>query len=348
MKKILLGASALLLSLSAAYAQDVHFTQYFSSPLTLNPALTGLVNEDIRVAANYRTQWNSVSSNPFTTATASYDMNLLKDKFTNGDRLGVGVLALYDKSGAGALTNLTFGLSAAYHKALGVERRHTLSIGIQGSLVQKRIDVSKLQFGDQFDIAGGTISSATQEKIGNTDVNYPTFAAGITYTGRITDNSTAYAGVSTYHLNTPTESFFTGNDSVKIHRRYTAFLGGSFRLNENIYLYASSLYQQQAKATEIMVGGAIGFVLNPGYDMEFSKATILYAGAWYRNADAICPYIGLDFKKATLGLSYDVNVSSFAPATGSRGGYELSLIFNGSIKKQDPNFQRNNFACPKF
>jgi type IX secretion system PorP/SprF family membrane protein len=349
MKKLLLGASALLLSMSAVYAQDVHFTQYFSSPLTLNPALTGLVNNDLRVAANYRTQWSSVSSTPFTTATASYDMSLFKDKLTNGDRVGVGVLALYDKSGAGALTNLTFGFSAAYHKALGVERRHTVSLGVQGSLVQKRIDVSKLTFGSQFDPATGGINpNMGQENIGNTDVNYPTFAAGITYTGQITDNSTAYAGFSTYHLNTPAESFFSDNDSVKIHRRYTASLGGSFRLNENIYLYASGLYQQQAKASELMIGGAVGFVLNPGYDMEFSKATILYAGAWYRNADAICPYIGLDFKKATLGLSYDVNVSSFAPATGSNGGYELSLIFNGSIKRQDPNFQRNNFACPKF
>ena len=56
MKKAILGLSLALVSAASAVAQDAHFTQYFTSPLTLNPALTGLVNEDLRFAANYRTQ----------------------------------------------------------------------------------------------------------------------------------------------------------------------------------------------------------------------------------------------------------------------------------------------------
>jgi type IX secretion system PorP/SprF family membrane protein len=348
MKRLILGAGALVLATSAAFGQDVHFTQYFSSPLTLNPALTGLVSCDLRVAANYRSQWSSVSANPFVTGTASYDMNVLKGRLPEGDRVGLGVIALYDKSGIGALTNTTFGFSAAYHKGLGRgdEKNHTVSVGLQGSLVQKSLDYSKLRFADQFDPATGTTTNQTRDVNANQDVTYPDFSAGLMYTGRITTNSTAYAGFSTYHLTTPIESF-KGSDSTRIHRRYTAYLGGSFKLNENIYLYASGLYQSQAKASEIMTGAAVGFVLNPGFDEEFQRPTILYAGAWYRYADAVCPYIGLDFKKATIGLSYDVNVSSFTPATQANGAYELSVTFNGCINKRDPQ-PRYNFACPKF
>jgi type IX secretion system PorP/SprF family membrane protein len=260
----------------------------------------------------------------------------------------VGILLLYDKSGLGGLTNTTAGISLAYHKSLGQENRHTISLGVQGALVQKRIDFSKLKFEDQFDPATGGTPYTTGEPIGNNDLTYPDFNAGIMYTGRVSDHATAYAGYSAYHLTQPVESFLkNGGGDHKIHMRHTAYLGGSFDLNENVVLYASALHQQQAKATETVLGAAVGFVLNPGHDAEFQRSTVLYLGGWYRYADAVAPYIGFSWSKWQLGISYDVNISSFTPATNGNGAYELSLIFNGCINKreQGPTY---NFACPKF
>ena len=48
-----------------------------------------------------------------------------------------------------------------------------------------------------------------------------------------------------------------------------------------------------------------------------------------------------------IGFSYDVNTSSFAPATNGAGGVEISLIYNGCINKRDPR-PHYNFTCPKF
>lgn len=350
MKKILLGVSAAMMLFSSVQAQDVHFTQYFASPLTLNPALTGLVQCDLRLAANYRSQWSSVSSNPYITGSISYDMATLKGRLPEGDALGVGVLMLYDKSGLGALTNITAGLSVAYHKSLGMEKRHTISAGVQGALVQKSIDFNKLKFEDQFNPSSGVPEYQTGEAIGNADLTYPDFNAGIMYSGRVSDFATAYAGFSYYHITQPVETFLKnggGTTDHKISSRYTGYLGGSFNLNENVVLYASSLYQQQAKASEVILGASVGFVLNPGYDPEFQRSTILYLGGWYRYGDAVAPYIGFEFSKMTLGLSYDVNVSSFTPATNGNGAYELSLIFNGCINKRERGPQYN-FSCPKF
>ncbi len=350
MKKILLGVSAAMVLVSSVQAQDVHFTQYFASPLTLNPALTGLTQCDLRLSANYRSQWASVSSNPYTTASISFDMATLKGKLNNGDALGVGVILLYDKSGLGGLTNINAGLSVAYHKALGTEKNHTISLGVQGVLVQKSIDFNKLKFEDQFNPGSGIPEYNTSEAIGNTDLNYPDFNAGVMYSGRVSDHSTAYAGFSYYHLTQPVETFLRssgGTTDHKIHSRYTGYLGGSFDLNENVELYASGLYQAQAKASEVILGAAVGFVLNPGHDLEFQKNTTLYIGGWYRYGDAVAPYVGLEWSKMQLGISYDVNVSSFTPATNGNGAYELSLIFNGCINKRErgPVY---NFACPKF
>lgn len=345
MKKLLLGVGAAMIFTTSAMAQDAHFTQYFASPLTLNPALTGLTQCDLRLAANYRSQWASVSTNPYITGTISYDMAALKGKLGNGDAVGFGVLGMFDRSGLGGYQNITVGLSVAYHKALGYEKQHTLSLGVQGALVQKSIDFTKLKFGDQFNPGTGVAEYTTSENIGNADLNYPDFNAGLMYSGRITEHATAYVGFSYYHLTQPVETFLNGNN--QINARYTGYLGGSFDLNEKVVLYASGLYQSQASAQEIMAGAAVGFVLNPGYDKEFSRKTIFYLGGWYRYGDAIAPYVGFEWSKMKLGISYDVNVSSFTPATNGNGAYELSLIFNGCIN-QRANKPTYNFACPKF
>lgn len=344
MKKLLLGVSALLIG-GSVMAQDVHFTQYFTSPLTLNPALTGLVRKDIRVSANYRSQWGSVSSTPYITGTVSFDMATMKGILPEGDAVGVGLLVLYDKSGTGALQNITGGLSAAYHKSFGYEKNSTLSFGAQAYLVQKSIDFNKLRFEDQFDAQTGGTPYPTGENFANADLTYPDFNAGLSFTSQLNEFSTMYAGASYYHITRPVETFQAG--SHEIASRFTAFLGGSFNLNENVVLYASGLYQQQAKANETLVGAASGFVLNPGYDQEYSKPTIFYLGAWYRVNDAVAPYVGFEWSKMQLGFSYDANLSKFTPATNGLGAFEISLIFNGAINPRDAQ-PRYNFTCPKF
>jgi len=344
MKKLLLGVGAVMM-MGTVMAQDIHYTQYFTSPLTLNPALTGLTQGDVRLSANYREQWATVSANPYVTGTVAYDMAIMKGKLPEGDAIGVGLLGLYDQSGAGGLKNTSAGLSLAYHKAFGANKLQVISLGVQGMLVQKSLDFTKLKFEDQFDAATGGTPYQTQEAFGNANLTYSDFNAGIMYSGKVSEHATAYAGFSYYHLTQPVETFLGG--SHQIASRQTAYLGGSFDLNEDIVLYASALYQAQAAASEELVGAAVGFVLNPGHDPEFQKNTVLYLGGWYRYGDAISPYVGFQWSKMQLGFSYDVNISSFTPATGGAGAYEISLIYNGVINKRQPQ-PTYNFACPKF
>ncbi len=346
MKKLLLGVSVAVMLAGSVKAQDIHFTQYFTSPLTLNPAMTGLVAEDLRFAANFRTQWSSVSSNPYMTGTISYDMAVLKGKLPEGDALGIGLLVEYDKSGSGGLTNTDGGLSLAYHKAFGRNKDQHLSIGAQGILVQKSIDVNKLTFEDEYDLGTGTFNpAASTEHFHNTAISYPDFNAGIMYSGKVAEHGTAYIGYSYYHLTEPTESFL--GDNATIHNRQTGYLGGSFDMNPNTVLYASALYQAQASATEVLLGAAVGFILNPGHDQEYVKNTIFYLGGWYRYGDAVAPYVAIEWSKMRLGVSYDVNVSGFTPATGGAGAYEISLTYFGRINKHEraPVY---SWSCPKL
>ena len=43
------------------HAQDIHFSQFFETPLLRNPALAGIFSGDLRIQAVYRNQWNSVT-----------------------------------------------------------------------------------------------------------------------------------------------------------------------------------------------------------------------------------------------------------------------------------------------
>ena len=116
-------------------------------------------------------------------------------------------------------------------------------------------------------------------------------------------------------------------------------------MSEKTMLFASGMYQQQGKASEIVLGAATGFIMNPNHEDEIANS-VFYLGAWYRYGDAIAPYVGFEWSKAKLGVSYDVNLSGFTPATKGNGALEISLIYNGCIIKNDN--RSYNFSCPRF
>src|SRR5689334_10167513 len=145
---------ALFLTLAAS-AQDPNFSQFFASPLTLNPAFTGKFDGTLRVAGNYRNQWPTIN-NAFTTYTASLDAGILKNHISEADQFGVGVMMFSDKAGNGVLQNNFVAVSTAFHKALDEDGRNQLGVGFQGTFVSKRLNVQGLNFEDMLRSDGFT------------------------------------------------------------------------------------------------------------------------------------------------------------------------------------------------
>jgi len=116
MRRILLMWMGLVVAVVVT-AQDPHFSQFFSSPLTLNPAFTGKFFGTYRVAGNYRNQWPTIN-NAFTSATASIDFQLMQNKMSQGDSWGVGFMGFNDNSSNGAVQFNYGTFSTAYHKSL--------------------------------------------------------------------------------------------------------------------------------------------------------------------------------------------------------------------------------------
>lgn len=336
------GILILILSFGkAGLSQDPNFSQFFVSPLTLNPALTGKFNGDFRVAGNYRDQWPAISK-AFVTSTISVDAPVLRSRLSELDTWGVGLMAMTDKTANGILSGNFVALTTAYHKALDEDGLQQIGVGFQGTFANRRLDGTKLNFLDELDENGGwTIPSG--EPIDNRQVNttYFDLSVGMLYNGSTDGYNNFYFGASAYHLNRPKESF-TGDVFYQLLPRVTLNAGGAIPLaDRSRTVYLSAMYSGQGGATNIVGGGAIGFQLNDDED----NPTSFYAGAWgrFNNVnDAIIPYIGLEYNGFRFGASYDVNVSSLKTASQSRGGIEISLIYI----KRPPGYK--GIPCPGF
>ncbi|MBK7085646.1 MAG: type IX secretion system membrane protein PorP/SprF [Flavobacteriales bacterium] len=80
------------------FSQDVHFSQFFTAPLVLNPANAGDIEGDQRAALMHRSQWQSAGS-PFRTYAMSYDVPLFRGRM-RGRYLGIGMHGFSDRAGS--------------------------------------------------------------------------------------------------------------------------------------------------------------------------------------------------------------------------------------------------------
>src|SRR5829696_624925 len=104
---------------SLLQAQDLHFSQFFNSPLSTNPANTGFIPDgDYRLGVNFRDQWSSIMSVPYKTMSAFGDVQIMKNRDQTG-WIGVGGLILRDVAGSGNLTSTKLYGSVAYHQMMG-------------------------------------------------------------------------------------------------------------------------------------------------------------------------------------------------------------------------------------
>lgn len=299
--------------------QDPHFSQYFTSPLTLNPANTGNFIGPGRLASNFRNQWLGIGE-PYTTGTISYDTELLKDREYKNDKFAIGVTALYDRTSGGLLTSNYFLGSLAYHLPLDYDDKSRLSLGFQGGLSSKRLDYSKISFADQFTSLGFDLNLPSNQTFGTGTRIYGDINAGLMYNYQSEDAS-LYIGGSAYHLTSPKLSFLN-SDINKLPIRYTIHSGFNLKIGLDGSLYGSGLWMNQGNISQAVYGLAYGKQLPNSLD-----DIRVFAGTWYRNKDAVIPYVGYIYNNFQFGLTYDVNISSLSRSVSRYRSFELSMIY---------------------
>lgn len=326
MQQFFLGWMVVLICFQAttANAQDLHFSQYFNSPLLVNPANTGFVpDRDWRVGINYRNQWASITDYPYKTMALWGDVQVLNNSIPNG-WVGLGGSLLKDVAGSGSLSSTKGFASVAYHQLLGFSS--LLSAGFNVGFANKRIDISKLTFGNQWNGKFFDSNIPSGETFAFNSVTYLDLQAGLNYAFFPTDNAFLNAGFSVLHLNRPKESFFNNEDiDTRIEPRYTVFVNGSFKLNDQWIINPNVYISKMGNAYETVAG------LNARYNLSGNGEVQLIGGIYARLNDAIIPVIGLEWNDLAVTINYDATTSSLSSFNQSRGAYELSIVKSGIL-----------------
>lgn len=333
----------ILLSATVVNAQDIHFSEFYQSPLTVNPALAGSTGW-IRAAMVYRSQDHAVTANPYSTIGASFDIKINSRKSSSKYRqagengFGLGVNIYNDREGDANLSTLQANLSLAYQ--IYLSKTSMLAAGFQGGVVQRSLNFSKLILGSQYDPSSPTLynsSYSTEEPNYNSSLIRPDIGAGLVYNykenenySRGNDQRDLTFGASVFHINEPNYSFFGGSPEIdKLDPRFVIHASGLYGISgTNIAIAPGILFQKQGSDQEILVGTLFRYMLaEKAKYTSFTKGAAFSVGGYYRNDDAIIAAALLEFGSYGIGVSYDFNVSSLSQEVSGRGAFEISLRF---------------------
>lgn len=316
--RLLTSLVVFLVSISAQ-AQDIHFSLYDYSPLTLNAGETGLFDGDWRITTNFRQQWKSVGK-PFQTVAAAYDQQI----YALPGQFSLGAIVLSDQSGVIDLVNNRVYISLGYvhHAALW-----SFGVGLQPGFVIKSYNLDGTSFPEQYNANIGRFDTSlplSESGLSN-QTTYFDLNFGLTATRKLESGSLKW-GASMQHVNSPDVSFFDTKD--RLSPRVNAYSQWSKNFKSALFIRPMVLFSSMNKAQEFVFGGDFGtYVQNsPNGVKEISVGLDLRSG-FDRNADAFILSIGTHINQFRLGMAYDVNYSGLDQVTNSRGAIEISLIY---------------------
>lgn len=318
--------------------QELHFSQYFNSPLLVNPANTGFNPDyDYRLGAAYRNQWAGIIANPYKTTSGWGDAQLNSKKIYNGWG-GIGGTILKDEAGSANLKTIKGYFSFAYHQMLGYSS--LLSLGVNAGIVDKSFDKGKLVFDNQwngkfFDVNAPVLGN---ENLLSNHVNYLDLQAGINYAWFVSDIAYMNVGFSIMHINRPSERFFAPSflSDQRVPPRYTYFFNGNFKVGQLWILNPNLYISKSIAANEIILG------VNANRNLSDEGEKQLIFGLYYRDRDALIPMLGYQLNDVKFTINYDITVSTLAGFNGKKGGYEASIVKSAIYKKG-----HQGIKCPR-
>lgn len=309
-----------IFSLLKIEAQDIHYSQFYTAQYLLNPAMTGVYDGFFRANLNQKTQWLSVSK-PFVSLSGSVDAPIYKNnKFKQ--LVGLGLNINSDKAGDSEYRSFDINLAASFVKSMGYKNKHKLGFGATGGFVQRSLNYAALHFDEQFQNGYYNPDYPITETFGDSKISYFDFGLGVFYSYSPKRNNVISFGFSALHLNRPTQSYQQGKMVLPI--RLTPYFNSRWMLADYIAITPAAFATFQGKYREFTFGTNLEYLMKKN---AYTTLATFGVGLFYRWNDAIIAQVLMDIKNVRLGFSYDINISTFVPATQIRGGLELSIIY---------------------
>src|SRR5690606_36383556 len=296
--------------------QDFHYSQFYSAPLYLNPALTGSA-ELSRAGLNYRKQWPGLAQD-FTAYSAYFDHY----SFNLNSGFGLAINSFQESN----MKIKTSDASLFYAYRLQLAETWNFRFGGQASVVQRNAGLDNLIFGDQVDLFSRSINPSSLDLVPDFDpYNYLDLGFGA-----LVNNEYFWLGVAAHHINQPRLSFYPddwkGYLPVKwgFHGGWNFPLGPTEAWGSDFDNHASLLLSNKKQG--------------PFQQFDFGGQLVYHtflSGISYRgipglrempNQDSIIFLLGLRLDNGiVVGYSYDFMVSKIGAQT--KGAHEISLRY---------------------
>ncbi|WP_426667207.1 PorP/SprF family type IX secretion system membrane protein [Mucilaginibacter sp. McL0603] len=331
----------ILLKSITSFAQDHLYSEFFNSPLYLNPALTGQFKADLRVDLIYRNQWTNVPG-PLSYFTGSIDYNI--------PRLGGGIGLLFTRGSEGTAYLDKTNFSALYSYSVGSED-FVLSFGLQAGMTNRTIDYGKLIFANQIDPTLGIIPGSSNA--GDLPFNNKFyFDTGVGTNLAIGDFN---IGAAVQHINQPNESFTGMPDKlpmrINTHVSYRLDLNSMDNMDDDdkTYVIPSVVFYKQSNFDSYSVGVQykrrgvnVGVSYRSGAETGPSALVLSLIFDIFVNRDGAEKFrFGVSHDSAVQGLTY----GNTAGSTEGSLGYETTLPSNGN---NDPPRFEGAHRCYEF
>ncbi|MEM8586356.1 MAG: PorP/SprF family type IX secretion system membrane protein [Bacteroidota bacterium] len=336
-------------------AQDQHFSQFFASPLTLNPALTGLFQGKYRVSFIHRQQWQQVLDSPYSTFSAAADFRyyLNPNKRRYKDAFGVGMLFYTDRVSSVNFSTNQIMLSGAFHKALDPRSHQTLSLGIQLGIAQRNLSYDELSFEDEFNGEDGYTIGVSDERdlLPENNFAFGDYQIGLNYSYAPEDGLGIFLGAALHHIGEPEQSFFfeeTEDEPIqvsnKLPRRYSGYLNLRLPLGKYVEFHPRVLAYSQGPHLALNGGANFRFLFNQ------DRGLALHMGGWVRpvrseediSVSSAIALLGFEYSNFIVGFSYDIGLDQLPQNWRQRNSFEISVSYLGNADDTEA------VPCPKF
>lgn len=317
-----------------AKAQDVQLSQFYASPLYLNPGFAGSAHLN-RLATHQRLQWPGLEAK-YITSLFSFDTYSTKYKS------GFGVMLMQDYQGGNTLTSTEITLQYSYE--LHISKKYTLRPGLQYGFASRSINYAEFRFPNQFNNEKGFDNSISSGgEFGADRISYSDLSSGaVFYSEKL------WVGISAHHINQPNQSF--NGEVAKLPAKYSLVGGYKIPLSKNKYQRANTTssitpamhYKLQGKSDQLDLG-------------VYGTYKQLIAGFWYRgipvkkylpklhNSESMVALVGWKYNGLSFGYSYDFTVSRLSVAR-PWGAHELNITYVHYKKRK----KMRSLPCPNI
>jgi type IX secretion system PorP/SprF family membrane protein len=291
---------------------DPHFSQYYAYPLWLNPALTGVVDGDVRLTGNYRNQWTGLGG--------AYKTTALSGDFRQSEKIAFGANVINQQAGTVGFNYLAAYGSFSYQVPVSADGYRKLNMGLQVGMINRRFDVSRLQLDEQYNPSIGFDPNmqSTEQFAGTGNTAFDAGAGVFYYDGTPSSKANLFGGLSLVHLAGAKDPFRGNNLDSKIPVRLNVH--GGLRVAAGfVDITPHFVYIRQGNDEIKAAGANVEFNLQSDYS--------LMIGGMLRVNDAAVGNVALYTKNLIIGISYDYTTSNIGNLSNPSGTYELSLSY---------------------